>query len=118
MKEKWKLGFQNEQQLELFDLRFEIECISCYCGFEKRLDAPNLKVCPICEPDPKCMADYRCPKCGWDSTNYDWNTENRNVVIKNRRPDWEYGYCGGENWTEVWTCPECSTVFQFENGSV
>ena len=32
--------------------------------------------------------------------------------------DWEYGYCGGRHWTEVWTCPECATVFELDNGNV
>lgn len=94
-----------------------LECLSCYEEFEQRDDAPDLRCCVWCVPNPRDIDETRCPKCGWDSTSIACD-EDAPVEIKNRRPDWELGYCGGEHWDEHWTCPECGTQFSYDNSSV
>lgn len=98
-----------------------LECLDCYELFTKREDNPIFRVCQNCAPDPKAYIGYNCPNCGWSCEKYNFPTEGEEklaVIYKNVRPDWEYGYCGGKNWTEEWTCPECSHVFEVENGNV
>jgi len=95
------------------------ECVSCYEEFDQREGFPDLVVCQNCEPDPDAMPESRCPKCGWDCTSID-QTDEAPVVISNKQYNLylaiEYGGTPYD-WTETWTCPECSTEFSFENGS-
>ena len=88
-----------------------MECINCYEEFEQRLDAPNLRVCS------KCESDWLCPNCGWDSENL-LGCDDAPVTYSEERPHWEWSIYGGCNWTEYWTCPECGTKFEVENGNV
>lgn len=94
-----------------------IECLSCYEEFEHRKQHPEMRCCEKCVPDADNVDENRCPKCGWDCESMT-HDELAPVNISERRPDWEYGYCGGEHWYETWTCPECGTEFGFYNGSV
>lgn len=92
-------------------------CISCFEDFLCRSDFPKMKCCQRCVPDCLNVDENRCPNCGWDSDSVGHGPDSP-VEIVNRYPDWEYGYCGGEHWTECWSCPECKTRFEFTNSSV
>lgn len=94
-----------------------IECVVCYCDFETRDDLPLLRCCKDCVQTASDLGETRCPQCGWDSESIVCD-ESAPMTVTNRRPDWEYGYLGGEHWVENWTCPECGTQFSFENSSV
>ena len=66
------------------------------------------------------MAKYRgygvCPSCSTDCwTDSSVNEEPNLVETKNHRC-FESDYGPGENWTEVWKCPKCGTVFEESNG--
>lgn len=85
-----------------------LECYSCYEMFAPREGFPELKVCSSCEPNPLRMNATRCPRCGWDSALRECNEE-APVKVKN----W-YGF-DVDTWNEEWTCPECGTVFDYDN---
>jgi hypothetical protein len=62
--------------------------------------------------------DYtHCPKCGWDCESTDGDPD-APVEIQDVRDDFEFGYLGGQHWTEIWTCPVCETKFEIKNSSV
>lgn len=96
-----------------------LQCLSCYEEFEKRDNFPDLLVCAECVPEPLKMDDTRCPKCGWDSISDDMGDNIQE--IKNKRYNMyiaiQYGSYHPYDWTEVWKCPECSKVFEYDNGS-
>lgn len=95
----------------------EFACNLCNQSCSPRLDNPDLKVCVNCLPDPVDLPYSCCPKCGWDSETK-LGIDNAPVKYSKMVPDWEYGWAGGFSWTETWTCPECSTVFELDQSNV
>ena len=56
-----------------------------------------------------------CPKCGWDAGNwgheYKENCEVKEFISGNSVIP------SGDSWVEIWTCPKCGEVFEFQNGT-
>lgn len=97
----------------------KIECVSCYEEFDRRAEHPDLRVCERCYPNLKDLPEYCCPKCGWDATTLTGDEDDPVVYSSQRHNIYLEMQYGGpcEEWTETWTCPECSNVFSFDNGS-
>lgn len=95
-----------------------LECLSCNKEF-LRQDAPDLHCCEQCVPDPKNIDENRCPKCGWDSYSFAYPPDDTTTYEQTDiTMHWEYGYCGGMNWIDHWTCPHCKTEFSYPNSNV
>jgi len=65
--------------------------------------------------------EWQCPNCGWDSGNGDPEDSEQVTYSDHQRDNAAeiVGNAGGPAyyWTETWTCPECGTVFSFENSN-
>lgn len=88
------------------------ECNLCGIVFDFREDNPKLNLCPEC--CPKFEYDgYGCPNCGWqcDSITHD---EDAPVTYGPRHENFSDG---SSSWTEHWTCPDCETEFDQDNGT-
>ena len=104
--------------IELENETNQLECKSCYEVFNKRSDKPTSVVCQNCVPNFNNIEDYRCPNCGWDSTLDD--TQSCLIRHENIRYNLYTAIMYGgfpHDWTEVWKCPHCETIFEYENGS-
>ena len=64
---------------------------------------------------------WRCPKCGWDSSNGDNDPAGGQVRYGPFRSAYwaqlEFGGDPGE-WEEFWTCQDCGNEFSFTEDNI
>ena len=58
---------------------------------------------------------WQCPKCGYDTTSYSPNPIDDDPPVEYSQVYTDYE--GVQSWTEYWTCPDCETKFEVENGT-
>jgi len=73
----------------------------------------------IDEPEAN-LDDWQCPNCGWeadDNTYYD--DPDMFLGSWDFKPTWDsVGQFTTATWMEKWKCPECGTVWEYENNNI